>query len=296
MITRKTCSICHRELMLFRKHTCEVCGNVVCSNCCHKLNGVRAILHQFGNLPVTMCSRCKAIEKNRPRSPVPTEPVIHEVIGSEWYDSLRGSSILGVLWYSLVASIDLPLGERFTEINQSLVELDLPRISRLENYDISLSLNNGVVLTLSLETMGMSYEKDKWVPVFTPTDQRRLYLHIKYLYLAKNTRGNSHLFQTFRDYEVNADDYLHLYPMDLDQFSLPPTDVVSPVIPEFSPSPPITPRGEMTNDPSFMKYYVICFTVVLFCFCARMGGLGQLFRFVFSMVALSILFLTYPCN
>lgn len=195
-----------------------------------------------------------------------------------------------------MASIDLPLGERFTEINQSLVELDLPRISRLENYDISLSLNNGVVLTLSLETMGMSYEKDKWVPVFTPTDQRRLYLHIKYLYLAKNTRGNSHLFQTFRDYEVNADDYLHLYPIDLDQFSLPPTDVVSPVIPEFSPSPPITPRGEMTNDPSFMKYYVICFTVVLFCFCARMGGLGQLFRFVFSMVALSILFLTYPCN
>lgn len=207
-------------------------------------------------------------------------------------------------------------------LNCYLVAVDLPQISQQDGYSVSLHLNNEVILTLSLDNLEMSYEKDRWIAVFTPTDQRRLYLHIKYLYLSKKSKGNLSFFQTFRDYKVNSDNYLYLYPNDLTNIASPSFSTTSPYISELSPSPPITPRTIVTSPSSitdtavannnnnnnhnhnnsvaiispssFTSYYIASFLSIFLCWCVNIGILPRLFRFFFSTVLFSVILIVYP--
>ena len=318
MISRRLCAICHGNVPFFRKNTCGVCGNVVCNNCCHKITGIKAIIHQVGNLPVTMCSRCKAIESNRVRSPAPTESVIQEVIDLDWCNSLR-SNCFPNFSHVVVTSIVLPSSEVLSMLNCSLVKIDLPQASQQYCYSISLHLNNEVMLTLSLDNLEMSYEKDRWIAVFTPTDQRRLYLHVKYLYLSKMSKGNHSLFQAFCDYKVKSNNYLYLYENDLTNISSLSPSTASPLISELSPSPPVTPRTTISSSQSssssltsptistalsptskfaypipFASYYIVSILSMFFCWCINVGALPHIFRFIFSIVIFSVILIVYP--
>ena len=209
----------------------------------------------------------------------------------------------------VVSSIVLPTSEVLPTLNGYLVEVDLPQVSHQDGYSVSIRLNNDVVLTLSLDNLEMSYEKDRWISIFTPTDQRRLYLHVKYLYLSKKSKGNLSFFQTFRDYQVNSDNYLYLYPNDLINLASPSFNT-SPYISELSPSPPITPRAtifpsssstssttntiSVVSPASFTSYYVASFLSIFLCWCVNIGVLPQLFRFIFSTVIFSAILIVYP--
>lgn len=97
------------------------------------------------------------------------------------------------------------------DINTSQVDVDIPTKAQ-EPFDIILSLWNGTTLSLRLESLHSSYEKDKWVTVYNSTDKRRLYLHIKYLYLAFEQPDNESLMQSFLSHKINLSNYLFVFP------------------------------------------------------------------------------------
>lgn len=96
-------------------------------------------------------------------------------------------------------------------MKSSQVDVDIPNTAQ-EPFDIILSLRNGTTLSLKLESLHSSYEKDKWVTVYNSTDKRRLYLHIKYLYLASQQPNNKTLLQSFLSYKINLSNYLFVFP------------------------------------------------------------------------------------
>ena len=165
------------------------------------------------------------------------------------------------------------------DINTSQVDVDIPTKAQ-EPFDIILSLWNGTTLSLRLESLHSSYEKDKWVTVYNSTD-KRLYLHIKYLYLAFEQPDNESLMQSFLSHKINLSNYLFVFPSS---DNLDP-EIVSIEKVEDSPT-------YSSWDIYWIGYLILCFGIFVFvwylthslprCF---QGG----FRFVFVCLLSSVI-------
>lgn len=83
---KEFCTICSSPIRLFRRYQCQVCGDIVCKNCCHKEKVVRAIIRSMDKLPNVICNRCLFVRQTSQReegvsdSSAPEEP--------NWYEGL----------------------------------------------------------------------------------------------------------------------------------------------------------------------------------------------------------------
>ena len=169
-------------------------------------------------------------------------------------------------------SVELSPEPILMDMNTSQVDVDIPANAQ-EPYDIILSMWNGTTLSLRLESLHSSYEKDKWVTVYNSTDKRRLHLHIKYLYLAFEQTDNESLLQSFLSHKINLSNYLFVFPASDNK----DPEIVSIEKVETSPT-------DSSLSIYWIGYLIVCFGIFVFMWCLTHSLPGCMqggFRFAF---------------
>lgn len=84
------CSICSTPLQVFKKKKCDICGSVICNNCCYREKGVRGFIRALDNLPNVMCNRCLFVHQTAAttKENEKVSPTDSEKQSSQWINKM----------------------------------------------------------------------------------------------------------------------------------------------------------------------------------------------------------------
>lgn len=228
MSKEETCTLCAAPLKVFRKWKCQVCGRMICNNCCHREKGLRALIRSLDQLPNVICNRCLYVRQRSQYSKEDLRP-----IETEWYNTLLRRIIQTPL--ILVDSVNIGENIHFENIHSSVFDVSVPDESdRVRMLPVTLTLCNKLTVTFELD-LHCSLVNEVRVAVVNPVDNRPMCLQIKYLYVSPSSPDSGSLCQSFRNESIHLDNYVHVFP-------------AVPLPPDHSDDVEVIPEKPLSND------------------------------------------------